>query len=92
MENEDKQIVRLWRVHKTVHEMVNDRGFSVSQTELSMSLDDFKLTYARNGSIDRQALTFLVQHSLDPDIQLLVFFTDEESVGIKPIKKYFNIT
>jgi DNA-directed RNA polymerase I, II, and III subunit RPABC1 len=36
----------------------------------------------------RQSMTFLVQHRNDSSDQLLVFFTEEESVGIKPIKKY----
>ncbi|KAJ3192148.1 hypothetical protein HDU82_003304, partial [Entophlyctis luteolus] len=36
--------------------------------------------------IDRQSLTFLVEHRDEHD-QLLVFFTDDESVGIKPIRK-----
>ena len=36
----------------------------------------------------RQKLTFLVQHSLDQQDQLLVFFTEDETVGIKPIRKY----
>jgi DNA-directed RNA polymerase I, II, and III subunit RPABC1 len=36
----------------------------------------------------RHNLTFLVQHGQEETNQLLVFFTEEESVGIKPIKKY----
>jgi DNA-directed RNA polymerase I, II, and III subunit RPABC1 len=39
-------------------------------------------------SSSRHNLTFLVQHSQEETNQLLVFFTEEESVGIKPIKKY----
>ncbi|KAL3900219.1 MAG: hypothetical protein SGCHY_001496 [Lobulomycetales sp.] len=84
---EDEEVVRLWRVYKTVHEMVNDRGYVVSNRELEMDLDEFKDTYARNGTIERHNLTFLVQHSQEETNQLLVFFTEEESVGIKPIKK-----
>jgi DNA-directed RNA polymerase I, II, and III subunit RPABC1 len=34
----------------------------------------------------RSSLTFLVEHKDEHD-QLLVFFTEDETVGIKPIKK-----
>lgn len=80
------EVSRLWKVSRTVHEMVSDRGFMVAAHELQMSLDDFSQAYAPSGSIDRAALTFLVQHHHD-DAQLLVFFADDETVGIKPIRK-----
>ncbi|KAJ3401559.1 hypothetical protein HDU80_005920 [Chytriomyces hyalinus] len=86
MESEDRDAVKLWRVHKTVHQMVNDRGFLVGEHELNMSLDQFKADHYRAQVIDRASLTFLVEHKDDHE-QLLVFFTDEETVGIKPIKK-----
>nr|KAJ3422497.1 DNA-directed RNA polymerases II 24 kDa polypeptide (RNA polymerase II subunit 5) [Polyrhizophydium stewartii] len=85
--DEDREASRLWRVYKTVHEMVSHRGYMVSKAELELSLDEFRQQYTKNGFIDRQSLTFLVQHSTSPGDQLLVFFTDEDSVGIKPIKK-----
>ncbi|KAJ3248198.1 hypothetical protein HDU78_001598 [Chytriomyces hyalinus] len=86
MESEDRDAVKLWRVHKTVHQMVNDRGFLVGEHELNMSLEQFKADHYRAQVIDRASLTFLVEHKDDHE-QLLVFFTDEETVGIKPIKK-----
>ncbi|KAJ3099337.1 DNA-directed RNA polymerases II 24 kDa polypeptide (RNA polymerase II subunit 5) [Phlyctochytrium planicorne] len=66
--------------------MVADRGYIVSDHELSMSLDSFRAEHIRGGVIDRTSLTFLVEHKSEHD-QLLVFFTEDESVGIKPIKK-----
>ena len=67
--------------------MVSHRGFLVSKAELEMTEEDFKAQYASSGSIDRSDLTFLVQSSKIETDQLLVFFTEDESVGIKPIKK-----
>lgn len=40
--------------------------------------------------MDRTRLTFLVQRKDDPTIQMLVFFPDDQSVGIKPIKDYIS--
>ena len=72
--------------------MVRDRGYLVSSSELEMSLDDFKSQYCRAGVIDRASLTFLVQHDQNVDDQLLVFFAEEETVGIKPIRRLWFLT
>ncbi|KAJ3024654.1 UNVERIFIED_CONTAM: DNA-directed RNA polymerases II 24 kDa polypeptide (RNA polymerase II subunit 5) [Siphonaria sp. JEL0065] len=86
--DDDREAVKLWRVHKTVHEMVADRGYLVGDHELNMSLEDWKGDHYRNGVIDRVSLTFLVNHRDQPDDQLFVFFADDETVGIKPIRKF----
>ncbi|KAJ3014563.1 UNVERIFIED_CONTAM: hypothetical protein HDU68_000230 [Siphonaria sp. JEL0065] len=85
--DDDRDAVKLWRVHKTVHEMVADRGYLVGDHELNMTLEDWKGDHYRNGVIDRVSLTFLVNHRDQPDDQLFVFFADDETVGIKPIRK-----
>ncbi|KAH9250721.1 hypothetical protein BASA81_011437 [Batrachochytrium salamandrivorans] len=77
--DEDREVSRLWRVYRTIHEMVSHRGYMVSKAELEMSLEDFRQTYTKGGIIDRQGLTFLVQHSSSADDQLLVFFTEDDS-------------
>ncbi|CAO3675210.1 unnamed protein product [Umbelopsis vinacea] len=82
------EVARLWRVYKTIHHLVNDRGYLVSQSELDMDLETFKDTFARTAEIDRDQLTFLVQKKDDPADQLLVFFPKDKSVGVKPIRKY----
>ncbi|RUP42793.1 RNA polymerase [Jimgerdemannia flammicorona] len=79
---------RLWRVYKTIHELVRDRGYLVSQSELEMDLSSFKSMYAPSGEVDRERLTFMVQKKDDPTNQLLVFFPKDKSVGVKPIRKY----
>ncbi|KAJ3190363.1 DNA-directed RNA polymerases II 24 kDa polypeptide (RNA polymerase II subunit 5) [Gaertneriomyces sp. JEL0708] len=89
MSDIDREAARLWRVWKTVHELVKDRGYSVSDRELELSLDEFKATHIRGDVVDRQNLTFLVAGATEElkDQSLLVFFTEDESVGIKPIRK-----
>jgi hypothetical protein len=49
---DSREITRLWRVYKTVHEMVSDRGYLVAKSELEMSLEDFKQTYTTGGVIE----------------------------------------
>ena len=47
----DRETSRLWRVHRTVHQLVHDRGYVVSQAELEMSLQEFTSTFAPTGSV-----------------------------------------
>lgn len=47
----DRETVRLWRVYKTVHQMIHDRGYTVSQAQITMPLSDFLATFTAGGSI-----------------------------------------
>lgn len=51
MELQDRETARLWRVHKTVHQMMHDRGYVISQSELDLSLTDFINTYGTGGIV-----------------------------------------
>lgn len=92
----ERETVRLWRVHKTIHQLVHDRGYVVSQAELDMTLSEFIQTFsggsASSGNVivDRSALNFLVQKRDNPDDQLFVFFPEDTTVGVKPIRGYLE--
>lgn len=99
MDQSERETAKLWRVHKTIHHMVHDRGYIVSQSELDMSLQDFTHTFGRGGIVteyalklftyfSRSALTFLVQKKENSSDQLFIFFPDDLSVGVKPIRIY----
>jgi DNA-directed RNA polymerases I, II, and III subunit RPABC1 len=47
----DRETTRLWRANKTVHQLVHDRGYVVSQGELEMTLNEFVSTFAPTGSV-----------------------------------------
>lgn len=87
----ERETVRLWSVYKTIHQLVHDRGYLVSQTELDMSLPQFSSAFAPSGTLlDRSALNFLVQHKDSSTDQLFVFFPDDLSVGVKPIRGFLE--
>lgn len=87
----DRETVRIWRVHKTIHQLVHDRGYVVSQAELDMTLSEFIQTFGSgNTVVDRAALNFLVQRRNDPNDQLFVFFPEDATVGVKPIRGYLE--
>lgn len=41
----ERESAKLWRAWRTVHEMVQDRGYELSEAEVKISLDDFKNKY-----------------------------------------------
>ncbi|KAJ2909929.1 DNA-directed RNA polymerases II 24 kDa polypeptide (RNA polymerase II subunit 5), partial [Coemansia aciculifera] len=90
MDADAREITRLWRVYRTVHQMCKARNYLVASTDLDRPLANFKAEYAPSGKVDRARLTFVVQKKDDPSSQMFVFFPDDASVGIKPIKDYIN--
>ena len=86
----DEQTVRLWRVRKTIFEMLADRGFVVSERYRNESKEAFAQQWAeivtRGGG--RRDMVILVQHAQTGE-QLIVFFPEDTSkrVGVKPIRE-----
>lgn len=84
----DRELARLWRVSKTVHEMIRDRGYEVADYEINMSFDDFKETYGGGGSVDRGRMAFHANHSRDSRDRIYVFFCAEEAVSKATYKRW----
>lgn len=83
---------KLWKVNRTIHELVKDRGFQVSDDEINMDLATFKSLYANSGdSVDRNQLNFFTNSRTNPNNQIFVFFSDEKSVGVKTMRKLLSI-
>lgn len=77
---------RLFRVYKTVSAMLHKRGYMVSREMREMTPDKFTEKFGENPQ--RSSLTMMVEKADDDKDQLFVFFSDEEKVGVKPIKIY----
>ncbi|KDN50362.1 putative 25 kd subunit of DNA-directed RNA polymerases I, II and III [Tilletiaria anomala UBC 951] len=91
---EERQVARLWRVNKTIHELVQDRGYQVAESEINISLDDFKAQYAPNGHVDRKALNFFVETEEPEDggetDKLYVFYSEDANVGVKTMRQFIG--
>ncbi|KAI1461424.1 RPB5 subunit of DNA-directed RNA polymerase [Annulohypoxylon moriforme] len=60
----DKVTVKTWRAWRTIHEMVQDRGYELADTEVNMSLEMFKNIYCNiDGSVLRSKLKFSARPS-----------------------------
>lgn len=42
----ERETARLWRAWRTVHEMVQDRGYELSDEEVKITLDEFKSKFS----------------------------------------------
>jgi len=91
MSSETDDSARLWKVNRTIHELVRDRGYQVSDDEINMDLTQFRGLFSNGGSVDRNQLNFFTNHSQNPSEQIFVFFSDERSVGVKTMRKLLNI-
>ncbi|TFK49906.1 DNA-directed RNA polymerase RPB5 subunit [Heliocybe sulcata] len=83
---------KLWKVNRTIHELVKDRGYQVSDEEIHMDLTTFRSHYANSGgSVDRNQLNFFTNHRNNPQDQIFIFFSEEKSVGVKTMRKLLGI-
>nr|GAT60965.1 DNA-directed RNA polymerase RPB5 subunit [Mycena chlorophos] len=89
--SEQDESARLWKVNRTIHELVKDRGFQVSEDEITMDLATFRETFSSNGSVDRNRLHFYTNSRVNSSDQIFIFFSDERNVGVKTMRKLLSI-
>lgn len=59
-----KEVVKLWRAWRTVHEMVADREYELAEDEVKISLERFRDEYCLpDGSVNRSKLQFSARPS-----------------------------
>lgn len=84
---------RLWRVRRTVHEMLKDRDYIVKEEDLTMSFNDFKEKFGTEQTktgivtIQRDKLLVMASKQNDPVDMIFVFFPAETRLGVKHIKE-----
>lgn len=77
---------RLFRVYRTISNMLEKRGYIVPPDLRDMTPVSFRGRFGEFPS--REQLTVLVEKADDEANQLFVFFPEDEKVGVKPIKVY----
>ncbi|KAF8968016.1 RNA polymerase [Flammula alnicola] len=86
------ETAKLWKVNRTIHELVKDRGFLVADEEINMDLQRFRDLYANNsGVVDRNQLNFYTNSRANPSDQIFIFFSEERSVGVRSMRKFLGI-
>jgi DNA-directed RNA polymerase I, II, and III subunit RPABC1 len=77
---------RLFRVYRTIANLLDARGYMVPKLIRDITPADFKSRFGDQPS--RESLTILVEKADDESNQLFVFFPEDDKVGVKPIKVY----
>lgn len=80
------EAARLFRVYRTISNMLDKRGYMVPRDLREITPASFKEKFGEHPS--RETLTILVEKADDEQNQLFVFFPEDEKVGVKPIKVY----
>lgn len=80
------EAARLFRVYRTIANMLSKRGYMVPQALREITPFEFKAKFGEH--VSRESLTILVEKADDDTNQLFVFFPEDEKVGVKPIKTY----
>ncbi|GAA5833747.1 hypothetical protein JCM3766R1_000086 [Sporobolomyces carnicolor] len=87
----ERETARLFRVNRTIHELVKDRGYQISEDEIKMNLEDFKGQYASGtNALDKAKINFAASKE-EPGQEIYVFYAEEASVGIKTMRKFIEI-
>ncbi|CAE5967526.1 unnamed protein product [Arabidopsis arenosa] len=84
----DGEIKQLFLVQKTLMQMLKDRGYSIEDSEITMTLGEFIEKYGEN--MKRKALVTLKAKKNDDNDKLYIFFPNKPKVGVAEMKKYIN--
>ncbi|KAJ7244806.1 hypothetical protein O6H91_Y431000 [Diphasiastrum complanatum] len=82
----DEQSNRLYRIRKTVMQMLRDRDYLVVDHELSLSKEQFREKFGDEPK--REDLVISRYKRSDSSERIFVFFPEEAKVGVKTIKTY----
>ncbi|KAH0721350.1 hypothetical protein AABB24_005615 [Solanum stoloniferum] len=82
----EEELSRLFRVRKTLMEMLSDRGYLVGDFEINMSKYEFLQKYGEN--MKREDLVLQKAKRNNSSDQIYVFFPEEPKVGVKTMKTY----
>ena len=81
----DEELSKFFKAWKTVNQMLRDRGYLIEEEELNKSFESFKSEYDENPT--RVNFKIYAVHQDNADNTILVFFPEEEKLGVPTIKE-----
>ncbi|CAA7049731.1 unnamed protein product [Microthlaspi erraticum] len=88
MSEVDDEITRLFKVRRTVLQMLRDRGYSMEDSDLNLKREEFVQKYCiAANKINKEALFVQANKGPNPDDKIYVFYPDGK-VGVQVIKNF----
>ncbi|RHN47672.1 putative DNA-directed RNA polymerase [Medicago truncatula] len=86
----EEDITKLYRIQKTLLQMLSDRNYLVEETELTMSREDFIFKYGKH--MKREQLEINKTHRNNPSEKICVFFSDSDDakLGVKIVRGFIT--
>ncbi|XP_015931704.1 DNA-directed RNA polymerases II and IV subunit 5A-like [Arachis duranensis] len=84
----EDEVKNLYRIRKTVLQMLRDRGYLVSDLEINNTIEEFKKEFDNFVGKDREDLVINKCKKDNPSEQIYVFFPSKRKVGVGEIKAY----
>ncbi|XWS71024.1 hypothetical protein CRYUN_Cryun03dG0101500 [Craigia yunnanensis] len=78
----EEQITKLFKARRTVVQMLWDRGYSVDDSDIKMTRQQFIQKFGDNVHLKRDDLLILCNKGDAPTDQIYVFFPAEQKVGV----------
>ncbi|KAL6183593.1 hypothetical protein ACLB2K_045004 [Fragaria x ananassa] len=82
----EEEITRLYRVRRTVMQMLKDGEYLVTESDINMTKEQFRSTYGEN--MKREDLDINKEKRSDSSDQIYVFFPNEAKVGVNTMRDY----
>lgn len=94
-EKHTQECYRLWRVRRTILEMLKDRGYTVLSDDLEMDVDEFYQRFSITPSepktaINRSRLMYMASKKNYLEDVIMVYFPEEDKIGLKEIKALYS--
>ncbi|XVE71936.1 hypothetical protein DITRI_Ditri10aG0191200 [Diplodiscus trichospermus] len=81
-----EQITKLFKVRRTVLQMLRDRGYSVDDSDIKLTRQQFIDKFGENVHLKRDDLQTLCNKGDAPTDQIYVFFPAEQKVGVPMVR------
>jgi DNA-directed RNA polymerase I, II, and III subunit RPABC1 len=88
MVSTDEEVTKLYKIRRTILQMLRDRNYIVSDKELSMSRKDFVTEFGEN--FKREQLCIEKTHKDNPVDRIAVYFSDDAKLGINVVRTIFG--
>ncbi|KAI3925909.1 hypothetical protein MKW98_028045 [Papaver atlanticum] len=84
----DEEITRLFRIRRTVMQMLNDRGYLVGDFEINETRAGFLAKFGDTFKRENLDIKKSKRNDSNDHIHIYVFFPDEPKVGVRTMKIY----